>query len=409
MDLYTLSDQFLPQGVLDEYVSAIWTERYTTAGDFRIVVQASPENLALLAPGTYLALRGSKEVMLIETHSIENNLLTVIGRTLVVFLDERPVWSKNPTPDADSTTYDIVSDYTDDTKVPGAFISDVVNKMAINITPFTGGGTAVTDASLPEWDNEEIPNLTLGAIDTSGTAKKLTAPIGPVYQGISQVADAEGVGIGLYLVSASPTLGFSLKFVTYRGVDRTTGSTNPLMRLSPEMDSLQDLKELHSIQGFKNICYVYYKGKVTKHLLYPDDTEPEGLDRRVLVTNAEGEPPGRKVTVAPGSAFGGLSRGGYSWPGYTYTAPPDPAAIAAFREENARDAFAKHNYIHSVDGQSSPQNDYKYGVDYGLGDLVELEGITGTIAKARITEYVRTEDQTGYREYPTISIVDKPS
>ena len=63
MDIYTLNENFIAQETVDEYVSAIWTERYTDAGDFQIVAPATPSTLAKLKEGTFLALRGTKEIM----------------------------------------------------------------------------------------------------------------------------------------------------------------------------------------------------------------------------------------------------------------------------------------------------------------------------------------------------------
>ena len=383
MDLYTLSPTFLADQVVDEYASAIWTERYSAAGDTQLVVPATQKNIDLLAEGTFLALRGSKEVMQLQTQSIDKGMMTVVGTSLVGFLNERQSWFSNPGTTGPS---DRISDYTRDTLTPGNFIAYVVERMVIDPLSFTGDWA---DANL-DWGHEVIPGLELGAVDDTGPDKRLTVTVGPLYDAIAQVAMKEGVGISLYLDSADPVTGYVLKFTTYRGQDRTSAqSTNPVIRLSPELNSISDLKEVRSIANFKNVAYVYYQGEVTEHLLEPSEPEPEGFDRRVLVTNAEGEPVGRKVT---GSS------------GYSYTVVGS-GEIAAFREQNARDELANHNYIRALDGQTSPHNDYKYGVDYGLGDVIELEGTTGLISNARVTEYIRSDDQQGEREYPTISVI----
>jgi hypothetical protein len=201
------------------------------------------------------------------------------------------------------------------------------------------------------------------------------------------------VGISLYLESASPVTGYSLKFKTYQGVDRTSDGVVPLVRLVPGLDDISDIKEIRSNAMFKNVVYVYYQGVMTKHLLNPLEPEPEGLDRRVLIVDAEGAP------TATGTYAQNWRWGNY---GVKIVTPGD---ITAFREQNAKDAFANHNYIRAIDGQTSPVTDYKFGSDYGLGDLIELEGLTGAISKARITEYIRSQDNKGERSYPTISVV----
>ena len=387
-----LTKTSLAQESVDEFVSAIWTERYSSAGDFQLVLPATKANIEMLAPGTFLALRGTNEIMIIETHSIEDLILTVTGRTLIVFLNERIAWFKNAAPgETGSDVTKRIVDFSDTTRKPGEFISNIVNMLVVP-TPTSFPTPYFSKANL-DWANDAIPNLSLGAIDTSGTAKRITMPIGPIYDGLEHIATDEGVGMSLYLHSADPIVGWTIKFKTYRGVDHSTGGAGALVRLTPNMDSLSDLKEIQSIMEYKNVVYVYYEGEITEHLAEPSLPEPEGFERRVMVTNAEGEPVGRKVSYGTGIYYSN----------YTVVGIPEKLA---FREQHAKDALANHNYIRAIDGQTSPQNDYKYGVDYGLGDILELEGITGTLSKARVTEYIRTQDKIGEREYPTISVIE---
>jgi ReqiPepy6 Gp37-like protein len=392
VDLYTLTDTFLAKDVVDEYVSAIWTERYTSAGDTQLVVPATMQNIETLAPGAFLALRGSNEVMILETQDIQDELMTVSGRTLVTFLNTRLCWFSNPDWISDGSKGPRIVDYTDKTRVPGDFIANVVYKSVITPTHLSG---SFAQADI-DFDNDKIARLTLGAVDTSGAVKRLTAVAGPLYDSIQTVAEQEKVGITLYLASADPIAGYSLKFSTYQGKNRTSGqSTYPLVRLTPDLDSFGDIKELHSIGIYRNVCYVYYQETITEHWLDPTGPEPEGFDRRVMVTVPQDEPVGRTLI----QSFGGPR--GYTFSQYVVSA----ADIAAFRAQAAKDALANNNYVHAIDGQASPISEFKYGTDYLLGDIIELEGITGLITQARVTEYIRSQDKNGAREYPTISVI----
>jgi hypothetical protein len=404
MDLYTMNENFIAMDVVDEFVSAIWTERYSGYGETSLTVAATGDSIDKLKEGTFLGLRGSKEVMEIETQSIENYTLTVAGKSLVNFLDQRPFWAANP----DSAAADErVVDFTTTGK-PGQVIADAVEDMVINTSGFASGW----DPADLEWEDEEIPGLSLGDVDISGDDEQITINIGPLYAAISDVARKYGVGISLYLESANIETGYVLKFKTYRGEDRTSDQEiNPLIRLQPDLESLSDLKELTSLAAYKNTVYVYYKGITTVHYEDPLDI-PVGFARRVIVTTPEDEPIGRKPAYQgpTGISLSLPAQGQKPTPGvgYGFTRPivvGAGAPDAAFREQHAKDVLANNNYIRSVDGQTSPDNEFKFNVDYGLGDLIELEGITGNIAKARVTEYVRSQDQAGEREYPTISVV----
>jgi hypothetical protein len=333
--------------------------------------------------------------MILQTQSIEDGLMTVAGTDLLTFLNQRYAWYLTNQSSGSPTTDDSnpITDYVREDKVPGQFIADAVTVMAIAPIPFPPYYSPVD----LDWDNERIDHLSLGAVDTTGTPKRLTLPIGPLYDGIARIAVDEGLGLSLYLESADRLAGYSLKFTTYRGVDHTTDGTAPLVRLTPALDSIQNLKEVRSIQEFKNVAYVYYAGSLTKHLLDPTAPEPTGFDRRVIVVNAEGSP----TATTPRTVYGISGAMPTSWTQIVV----GPSDVAAFREQNAKDAFANHNYIRAIDGESSPISDYVYGVHYGLGDTIELEGLTGTITKARVTEYIKSQDKTGEKAYPTISVV----
>jgi hypothetical protein len=58
-----------------------------------------------------------------------------------------------------------------------------------------------------------------------------------------------------------------------------------------------------------------------------------------------------------------------------------------------------------VDGETSPISEYKYGTDYKMGDILELESFTGALSKARVTEFIRSQDSNGEKAYPTISVI----
>lgn len=396
LDLYTTNENFIPDEVVDEFQSVIWTERYSRAGEVQLVVPAFPEYITMLQEGKYLGLSGSPEIMEIKTQSVENKLLTVVGKTLVQFLDERVHWPRTADDEAQP-----IGDYTVESAKLGELISDRVDKMVINPVPFTGADPW-PKVNL-DWARDKIDFLELGAIDHSGNAQRWTVPVGPLYTVISDLAEKDGMGISLYLESADPEIGYVLKFATYRGVDRTSANPDPnaLIRLTPNMDTLTGLKEVRSIDGYKNVVYVNYQNEVTIHYEDPDNI-PTGLSRRVMVTDAEGEPVGHKVAeFRPNDRrfYGGAYE-------RTVVGPED---IAAFREQNAKDALANHNYIRALDGQVSQNNDYKFGTHYGLGDILELEGLTGIINQARVTEYIRTQDNTGVREYPTLSVLPTPT
>jgi hypothetical protein len=59
----------------------------------------------------------------------------------------------------------------------------------------------------------------------------------------------------------------------------------------------------------------------------------------------------------------------------------------------------------AVDGEIVPESQFHYGVHYGLGDIIEVQGNRGGAEPARITEYIRAQDEGGERAYPTVAII----
>lgn len=372
MELYTLTSKFLPKKRVNEFTSVIWTERYFTAGDVQLVVAPTSEMIEMFKPGTFLWLRGGMEVMELKTHSIENGLLTVTGESILQYLNQRQAWFKNTAYDGSDPSVSMSAELTSDIMTAGELISSAVDQTVINPPDFT---STIWDPINLVWASDVFPGLILGPIDDNGTPQRFSIPLGPLYDSIQRLAQEQGVGLKLYLRSASYDSGFVFKFATYRGKDRTSDQDVHLMvRLTPKMDALTDVKEIGSISQYKNVFYVHYKNDVSEHYI-PGLDIPTGFDRRTLLVDA-----------------------------------PDifllPENIAAFRAQTARNAIANHIYIQAVDGNVSSKIPYIYGVDYGLGDVIELQGYTEIFSKARVVEYIRSQDQFGEQEYPTLAVLD---
>jgi hypothetical protein len=368
MYLYTLTPGFIPKDIITEFISAVWTERYSSSGDVQLVTPATADMMGKLAKGTFLGLRGTKEIMLLDTQSIEEGLLTVTGKSLLEFLDERPAWFENSDSSSNQATGALTADIT-----AGELISSAVDQLVVNPVSFEGPAHLLN----LNWEREKIPGLEIGAVDSNGSIKRLTLSLGTLYSSIKSLAEQEGLGLKLYLESSKASTGPVLKFATYRGKNRTSDqTTHSVVRLSPKTDSLLGVKELSSNSGYKNVVYVVYNDTMSIHYAEPTLPIPVGFARRVMV-------------VEPENIF-----------------LDTEAKWQQYRDQTARDAFANNNYVETIDGQASPQGMYQFAVDYYLGDIIELLGETGNISHARITEYIRSQDRAGEREYPTLSVLD---
>jgi hypothetical protein len=364
MELYTLDETFLKEYVIDEYMSAIWVERFAKAGDTQIILPVTPERITRLAEGKFLAEQSSDEIMIIESQSIENGLITVKGRTPEAFFNERYI--RNSSDPAVSEW--LINDR------PGNILAKLVHDVAI---------TGVATVGIGDADNA-IPFLVNGTIDQSDAVISKKIPFGPMYDAMLPIAETYKLGMKVYLSRADP-FGYELTFTVYKGIDRTSAQlANDLVRFSSAQDSMTNVKQVSSVVGYKTVVYVFppsWSSATPPVVIYAPGSSAaaRGFARRVLVLQAS-EISADQVTGT--------------------------ATLASLMQQAGKDALANNNYTKIVDGEVVPQPQYKYGTNYKLGDLIELVSQDEIVQKAQITEYIRSKDATGERAYPTVSVVD---
>src|SRR4051794_35404597 len=78
-------------GVIEEYQSCLWVERFIDPGEVKIVMGATHDNAVKLRPGTVVLHEDSDEPMLLETREIKDGQITAAGKTIEAFFNERYV------------------------------------------------------------------------------------------------------------------------------------------------------------------------------------------------------------------------------------------------------------------------------------------------------------------------------
>jgi hypothetical protein len=365
MDLYMLDSLFQKSNVIDVFDSLVWTERYNDAGDFTLVIGSSSEFKDILVEGVFLGMMDSREAMMIDTVSEENGEITLTGKSLVDIFNSRIF----------RDTWQTTKDSYNLTGVAGAIIHTLLSVTVAPAGAMSAGLIVPSNGSL-----EIFNNLDYATYVSDGPSLNVAVPYGNVFDAIKTVADLDSLGFTLFPKPGSVNGG--IQFLTYRGRDLTTGqSTYPAVIFDPALDSLSDVKKLRSIAGYKNVAYAWANGMTAQNTIgvavAPGASALTGFQRRTLMVDAS------DVNAAD------------------YTA----SALTAILNQKAADALANNNYVRTTDGQLVPQDTYVYGTDYTLGDVIELRDSGATAQKARILEYVRAQDSTGERSYPTLSVI----
>jgi Siphovirus ReqiPepy6 Gp37-like protein len=369
---FTLNRKFLKENVIDTFHSLIWTERYYGDGDVELTVPPTVEMIQKLMPGTFLGLPESDEVMILETFTIEEGVLKVTGTSLLPWFNNRFVRT-SPDHKADSWTFPTGG-------TPGWVLWAIIWNMCHKDSPYLQGSIPM---GVPNPQQLIIPGLALKDYDKTGTPITPIIPYGPVYDVLRAVATTYRIGMQITLDAASDT-GFTLGFRSYKGLNRTSSQTeNAAVRFSPHMDSLTNIKELQSIAALKTLVYSYASSVTSPVPAGPgvaalSGPQYTGFDLRALTIQAENLPT---------------------------TGLTAQQLIDALNSQ-AKDALNASPFVKAVDGEIVPENQFQYGRDYNLGDIIEVQGNSDVVQSSRVTEYIRAQDEAGEKAYPTVAMLD---
>ncbi len=359
MEVYILDNLLRRTTVLDRFTSLIWTERFGAYGDFELVVHSTPENRNLLTPGTKFVVNESDRIMTIENYENKKDeegklMLKLTGPSLEQILEDR-VATEGLAGLTSDTNWIL-------TGTPGDICRQIFQEICVDgvlsagdIIPFITAGTTYP----------------IDTISETSTVLQAALPLASVYAAIKELCDVYDLGFRLYRNLEQGQLYFNI----YAGSDRTTRQTTlPAIVFSSDLDNLTNETELNSISSTKNVAYVFAQNG--SEIVYADGYSADtiGFARRVVYVDAT------DVDEVAG------------------------ATLTSILINKGKDVLAKARPLQAFDGEVSQYGAYKYGVDYFLGDLVEVRNSDGVASMMRVTEQIFVSDSEGERSYPTLSL-----
>jgi Siphovirus ReqiPepy6 Gp37-like protein len=358
MEVYVLDDLFRRETVIDKFESLIWTERLSAWGDFELILYSNSSNRKLFQIGKRLAMNESYRVMVIETvedktDSEGKSNLIVKGRSLEAILDDR-----------------LAASTISATPQPGRWIligtaTEIARKVFHDICI---EGTLSTADILPIIEGSLFPQSTV-----SEPTEILTIFAEPrsVYLGIKDLCELYNMGFRILRDFDTSNLYFDV----YMGSDRTSRQdVHPAVIFSPDLENLQNTTEFKTIENYKNVAYVY--GPTATAIYIPVNVDPDisGFDRKVLYVRADD------------------------------IDDPDPEFAELLLLLRGRSQLGNFQAFAGYDGELNRNIEYKYDIDYFLGDLVEMQSLDGSISILQVTEQIFVSDAEGERTYPTLSL-----
>lgn len=416
MDIVTLADaQYVPNGFVEGYSSAVWTERYDGTGEFVITTPLIEEFSAKLPEDTLISLLDTDVVMWVEDHTIVENEegeteLKVTGRSMErVILGNRAIKGirgKNwqlPSPGPLDLYYgpDTAAGlllYEAVIATPGApLVSDIFEVDAADAV----FGAVVTWSCRDFTGEQRDWFVQPGEVwqqmsDMLKTGRVGLRTIRPWSTGKVMTFDEDGiVSIGVPDVDEGPggdgaaELIGDLRFDVYTGEDRRQEIVFDFLK-----GDFSDANYLFSSKRYKNVAYVLSSTTAADDVyVYSDGFSPSlgfGTSRRVMIVDPEldqilqnPDPEGDPIVM------------------------PLADYVKAL-EQKGRYALARQRPVRLFDGTVQAGSKFKYRRDYNLGDLVTLRGRGGVETDVYVSEYVRTEDARGDFGFPTFAQLDDP-
>lgn len=364
MELVTLDDDRQPAKLVENYDSLIWTERFNTIGDFQIQTGDIDRFMTVLPEGQIVSLRESNVPMIVETHNIVRKKnkptnLIIKGRSFESILDRRV---------AVSAVSGGIGDWNVVAKIPSDVAYYIIEKICVegiltaddifepSIVQFITPDDYLTSTgpnrsfSIPRGN---LLSAVVTLLQTEAKEDLSTTPDTPavVQHGIRGVRpDSSGTAIGIEI---------------YTGTDRSD-----TVYFDGTRDLLDDGSYLFSKVGSADTAYIL--GQAAAVILNKSGAPSSGINRRVILVDG------------------------------TTSGVSDEASLVEHGKTSLAEAHPLAMFDGSINQDLSP---YVYGVDYNLGDTVRLVGDYGLDEKARVTEYIRAEDATGVKSYPTLVTV----
>ena len=345
MNIYVINTNLERVAVIDAYSSIIWDNRYFECGEFELYLQATLELIDTLKEDYYLIREGDESnAMIIEaletqTDVDDGNYLLVKGRCLKSIVYRRVIWEQTALSGRVETC-----------------IERLLNENIIN----------------PKIADRKISNFSIG--DMAATGQIMTAQYTGNNLGETITAICQTYGIGWRVDLDLERKKFI--FVLYIGTDRSyRQDVCPWVVFSNDYENLLTTVYTYDKSAYANIARVAGEG--------------EGVARRVTTVGSAAGLQRREIFV---DARDVSSNDGEMTDAEYY------AQLTQRGIENLSENAETHNF----EGETVDYT-YKYGEDYGLGDIVEVVNEYGMQAATRVLEVIESEDDGGKYTIPTFS------
>lgn len=339
---------------INGYTSAMWVERYREPGEFKLEAPLSSGLREFLSIDSFITHMQTSVLMIVENHEIDqpeadDPVISITGRCFSSYLERRTVGDQVAYLTNEIGDYVLASDQTWD---------QVVHLIDQHIITSANVGDRLIGM--------DVNHTCSGAVTTE---ERILRPT-DVHRAVLDILKVDDLGLKVVRPTFSDPLTY---FTVYRG-----DNVSSKVRFSWMRGDLKEVKYFFSNRKKYNQARVM--GRWVQAVINP--TGATGLERRTMLVDA-------------------------SWiderqPAY----PTNPALgliVAAMQITGDQALKAQHDTSITL-ADVAENSRYQYRVDYGLGDLVTVQGDFGTSQVMRVVEFAETDDKNGFRGHPTLAI-----
>jgi hypothetical protein len=348
MEIYVYTPDFINVCIIDTYQSFIWTDRLNEPGDFELYTPVTQKILDYCVEGNYLSIKDSEYTMIIENREIRTDLedgpiITITGRSLESILGRRIIWST--------------------TNLDGNLQNGIKTLINDNIISPSIADRAISNFVFKDSEDDKITSLTM---DNQYTGDNL-------LEVIEELCSTNKIGFRILLNDDN-----EFEFELYAGVDMSYNQdTVPWIVFSPNYENLLNSVYKENTDECKNVALVagedQSENRVTRVV-----GEGSGLTRRELYVDARDL---RSNDISTSEYYQQLDERG---------------------KEKLNDCKVEKKF----ESECETTKQFEYGVDFKLGDIVQVENEYGIGAPARITEFIISDENDDMKRYPTFEIVE---
>jgi len=359
MDLVILNADRERIGIIDEFESLIWSERYYECGDFEILTYPNYNNIFLSVQGYYIEIEESERLMIIEdvhivTDPVEGNKLVIKGRSIEIILDRRIIW--NPVLFENMSLQDCI-----------------LNLLTENaFDPYN----VERHISILDFEASSDPYILGIIVNTQFWGESL-------YNAVVDLCFSNKVGFKITLTDANRFL-----FKLYAGVDRSYEQTeNPYVIFSPNFENLKNSTYISTDKLYKTVSLTRGEKGVGNSQIAVEVLINDGIDlaRREMLLDAQ--------DVSKVDQEGN---------------PISDEAYIEHLYQRGREELSKRPIIQSFSSEIDPIGTFVYGEDFFLGDIVQVSNEYGIENRSRTIELVRSQDKSGIIVYPIFNLAPSP-